>query len=409
MMHVLVVTQYFWPENFYLNEVVASLVKKGIKVDVLTGKPNYPEGKVFSGYSSWGIQRETWRGVSILRVPIFPRGQKKAWRLAFNYFSFVFSASIFGLWVLRNHKYSLIFSYGVSPILQAIPSIILGRGSKIIIWVQDLWPDSLKATKYVKNLTILNIVRSLVSWIYRHCDLILVQSKAFIPSIKLLAPDRQIEYFPNSVDPIFVSPVDDSLISPELSELYRDFSVVFAGNIGAAQGVEVIVEAASKLADYPKIKFIVIGYGSHWDWMNEQVEARGLNNLFLPGYFPLNDMPKLLQKADSLLVTLADEPIFALTIPNKIQAYMAVGKPILACLNGEGARVVADSGGGITIPAGSADELASAIVQLYSMKLEDRNSMGLLGRNYFMEHFEHEMLIAKLVGYFEILIGKESN
>jgi glycosyltransferase involved in cell wall biosynthesis len=408
-MRVLVVTQYFWPESFYLNDVVATLVKNGVEIDVLTGKPNYPEGKVLNGYRALGCQRETWNGCNILRVPLFPRGQKSAWRLVANYLSFVLFTSLLGPWLLRKRQYDIIFGYGVSPILQTIPALLIGRikGCKVVTWVQDLWPDSLKATGYVHNQTVLDAVGSVVSWIYRRNDLLLVQSQAFVEPIKQLAPATPIAYQPNSVDSSFTLQPSAEVALPDISELDQGFPVVFAGNIGSAQAIEVIVEVATRLADHPEIRFVVIGQGSRWEWMNEQVKARGLRNLHLPGRFPINTMPGLLKKAGALLVTLANESIFAQTIPNKIQAYMAVGRPILACLNGEGARVVTEAEAGISVPGGDTNRLVAAVLQIYDMSPAQRAAMGASGRQYFLEHFEHEKLVQSMLKHFETLAAAE--
>lgn len=408
-MRVLIVSQYFWPESFYLNDVVATLVKNGVEIDVLTGKPNYPEGKVFEGYRTWGCHWETWKGSNILRVPLFPRGQKSAWRLVANYLSFVILGSLLGPWLLRKRQYDIVFGYGVSPILQTIPALLIGRikGCKIVSWVQDLWPESLKATGYIHNENLLGTIRILVSWIYRQNDLLLLQSKAFVEPIKLLAPHTRVAYQPNSVDPSFSRQAAIDLVLPEIPALDSGFPVVFAGNIGSAQAVEVIVEAAARLADHPEIRFVVIGQGSRWEWMAEQAMERGLSNLHLPGRFPIHTMPGVLKKAGALMVTLTNDPIFRKTIPNKIQAYMAVGRPILACLDGEGARVVTEAGAGISVPSGDIDRLVAAVLQMYVMKPEQRALMGISGRQYFLEHFEHEKLVQRMLEHFEILVVSE--
>jgi glycosyltransferase involved in cell wall biosynthesis len=181
--------------------------------------------------------------------------------------------------------------------------------------------------------------------------------------------------------------------------LDEGFAVVFAGNVGAGQAVEVMVEAAALLKDVPQIRFVVFGQGSRWDWMHEQVQARGLTNLHLPGRFPVNTMPGLMQKAGALLVTLADEPIFALTVPNKVQAYMAAGRPILACLNGEGARLVEEAQAGLSVPAQDAKALAAAVLQLYRMSPEERAHLGANGRRYFKAHFDHDKLVDELMAH----------
>jgi glycosyltransferase involved in cell wall biosynthesis len=184
------------------------------------------------------------------------------------------------------------------------------------------------------------------------------------------------------------------------------FAVVFAGNVGVGQAVEVIVDAAILLKAYPDIRFVVFGQGSRWDWMCDQVRQHGLTNLHLPGRFPMETMPGLMAKAAALLVSLADQPIFAATVPNKVQAYMAAGRPILACLNGEGARLVDDAKAGITVRAEDAQGLADAVLRLYEMPPEEREVIGANGRRYFKEHFDHDRLTDELIGYLSVPQGK---
>ena len=288
------------------------------------------------------------------------------------------------------------------PILQAIPAIFLGwlKRTGVMVWVQDLWPDSLAATGYVRNPRVLLVVEWVVRWIYRHTDLLLVQSRAFEAPVAALASGKPIAYYPNSGDATFAEPPSPDVALPDVPALDEGFAVVFAGNVGAGQAVEVMVEAAALLKDVPQIRFVVFGQGSRWDWMHEQVQSRELTNLHLPGRFPVNTMPGLMQKAGALLVTLADEPIFALTVPNKVQAYMAAGRPILACLNGEGARLVAEEAqAGLSVPAQDAKALAAAVLQLYRMSPEERAHLGANGRRYFKAHFDHDKLVDELMAH----------
>jgi len=398
---VLVVSQYFWPESFRINDVVRSLVERGIEVDVLTAKHNYPEGKIFPGYRCWGIQTESYKGALVLRLPIFLRGTRSGWRLALNYLSFVVSGLAIAPCLLRGHRYDAIFVYSPSPILQAIPALFLGwlKNAKVIVWVQDLWPESLYATGYIRSQRVLGWVAKLVRFIYRRADLLLVQSKGFISPVSAFAAATPVAYFPNSVESIFQDFPKVPL--PEIAALEEGFTVMFAGNVGVGQALEVIVEAATTLRDKSDIRFVVLGNGSRWDWMREQVKLRGLRNLHLPGRFPVEAMPGLMQKASVLLVTLADQPIFATTVPNKVQAYMAAGRPILACLNGEGARLVEEAGAGLSVPAEDAPGLAAAVLRLYEMPSDDRDAMGANGRLYFKAHFDHDRLIDELIGHLQ--------
>jgi glycosyltransferase involved in cell wall biosynthesis len=397
-MRVLVYSQYFWPESFRINDVAASLSEKGIQVEVLTGKPNYPRGVIYPGYHALGMQHEIYRNVSVNRIPLLPRGNS-GWQLALNYLSFVISGLLLAPWRMRQKEFDVIFIYAPSPLLQAIPAIFLGwlRGCPVVLWVQDLWPESLSATGHVKNRTVLKLVEQAVRFIYRHSDLLLVQSQAFVEPVRALAAGTPIAYYPNSVDDSFSSPHKGEL--PVVEGLDEGFSVMFAGNIGSAQAVEVIVQAASLLKEQTDIHFVVLGEGSRWEWMRLEAQKQGLSNLHLPGRFPVETMPGFMQKASALLVTLADQEIFRATIPSKVQAYLAAGRPILACLNGEGAKLVIAAGAGLAVPAESGRALADAVMQLYRMTPAEREAMGARGRLYYAEHFSHDLLVEQLIGH----------
>lgn len=397
-MKLLIISQYFWPENFRINDIAKTLLEKGIGVEVLTGKPNYPRGEIFSGYRACGCQRETHQGVNINRIPLLARGCG-GWRLALNYLSFVLSGLLFAPWMLRKKRFDVIFIYAPSPILQAIPAIFLGwlKGCPVVLWVQDLWPESLSATGYVRNRAVLKLVELAVRFIYRHTDLLLVPSKAFEEPVRALASGTPIAYYPNSVDDTFAIPAEGELAT--VDGLGVGFSVMFAGNLGAAQAVEVIVAAAALLKEYADIHFVVLGEGSRWQWMHQEAKRRELSNLHLPGRFPVETMPGFMQQASALLLTLADQEIFRATIPSKVQAYLAAGRPILACLNGEGANLVTAAGAGLSVPAEDGHALAEAILRLYRMPSQDREAMGARGRLYYAQHFAHDMLIDQLVGH----------
>lgn len=396
-MKILVVSQYFWPENFRINDVVKTLSEKGIEVEVLTGKPNYPEGAIYSGYRVWSCQHEQFHKVTLHRIPLIPRGKNSRLLLAANYLSFIFFGLLCAPWLLRGRRYDAIFVHGMSPMLQAIPALFLGilKDAPVIIWVQDLWPESLSATGHVRSQMVLKLVERVVRFIYRHTDLLLVQSRAFEEPVRALASGAPVTYYPNSVDASFAVPTTDPV--PEITGLGSGFSVMFAGNIGAAQAVGVIVEAGSLLKEYSDINFVVLGDGSSRAWMLKEVQQRGLVNFHLPGRFPVETMPGFMQKASVLLVTLTDQPIFAATVPNKVQAYLAAGRPIIACLNGEGARLVVEAGAGLTTPAEDAKALADTILRLYRLSPSERETMGDNGRKYYKEHFDHDRLIDQLI------------
>lgn len=403
-MKLLVVSQYFYPENFRINEVVTSLVERGIQVDVLTGKPNYPEGIISSGYCWWDCCKETFKGATIFRVPIIPRFKGSAINLTLNYLSYVMSATIFGAWMLRRRQYDLIFVYAPSPILQAIPAIFISilKRCGVVLWVQDLWPDSLVATGYIKRAWLLNFVGSIVAWIYRKVDLILVQSSAFIQKIQEIAPSKKIIYYPNSVDPSFSQNSETILTLPDEIKWSNGFNILFAGNLGKAQALEVILDAAQLLLHIPQIRFFILGNGSRWEWMCQEVKVKEIVNVRMLGRFSPEMMPRFMQKADALLVTLADQEVLGYTVPNKVQAYLASGRPIIACLNGEGANIVEEAVAGVTAVAGDANGLVKGIIKLFNMSEEERLLLGENGKRYFMQNFEHEQLVDKLVEHLKL-------
>ncbi|MEK9775741.1 MAG: glycosyltransferase family 4 protein [Quisquiliibacterium sp.] len=380
-----------------MNEIARSLQEKGVEVSVLTGKPNYPGGSVFPGYRAAGYMHEMHHGMEIHRVPMCPRGRGRV-RLAINYLSFIVSGLLCAPWRLRGKHFDAVFVYAPSPILQAIPAIFIGKIKRcpVILWVQDLWPESLSATGHVRNRVLLNTLEWVVRWIYRQCDMLLVQSRAFEAPVRALSGRTPVLYYPNSVGDEFSQPAEKA--PPVVEGIDEGFSVMFAGNIGSAQSVETILEAAAILREKQDIHFVVLGEGSLRGWMRAEAERMALVNLHLPGNFPVETMPALMQKASVLLATLADHPIFRLTIPSKINAYMAAGRPVVACLNGEGAQLVTEAGGGLAVTAEDGRGLAEAIMKLYGMSAAELEAMGSRGRAYHLEHFAHDVLVDRLTG-----------
>lgn len=397
-MQVLIVTQYFWPENFRINDVAVGLQEKGHDVTVLTGQPNYPDGRFFPGYGFWSKPEERYQGIRVVRVPLIPRGNGGALRLLLNFCSFAFSASLMGPWRCRA-PYDTILVFEPSPVTVGIPALVLKklRGTPILFWVQDLWPESLAATGATKSRWILNAVEALVRRIYRHCDRILVQSEAFRSPIERLGVEGgRIAYFPNSAEP-FYQPLSVEREAPERASLPEGFRVIFGGNIGKAQSFETILEAAGLLRGREDIHWVILGDGRMASWVRDEVQKRGLNKtVHLLGRFPAEAMPRYFALADVLLVTLRKEPIFSLTIPSKVQSYLACGKPIVAALDGEGARIVREAEAGLTLDPEDGKALADAILTMYRMPAKARQAMGLSGRRYFESHFERELLLNRL-------------
>ena len=344
-------------------------------------------------------KKENFHGVLVHRIPLIPRGSGSRFHLILNYFSFCFLSSIFAPFYCKRN-YDIFFVYEPSPITVALPAIVLKLIKKvpIIFWLQDLWPESLSATGAIRSKAVLKIVELLVGMIYRRCDRILAQSKAFIPSIVHLGghPDR-IFYYPNSADSLY-RPVSPPVDAAERSLLPDGFKVVFAGNIGVAQDFHTILSAAENLKHHRDIHWIILGDGRMSTWVRVEISERQLSDtVHLLGRYPAETMPRFFALSDALLVTLKKEPIFALTIPSKIQSYLACAKPIIAALDGEGARIVNEAGAGVTCPAEDSKALSQAVLKLYEMTPEKRDEMGIRGRRYFASNFEREKLLDRLI------------
>jgi glycosyltransferase involved in cell wall biosynthesis len=406
-LNVLVFSQYFWPETFRINEVALSLKAAGADVTVLTGKPNYPDGEIYEGWSSHGIQHERWRGIDVLRVPLRPRGRSSALGLALNYLSFIVSSATFGPWLLRGRRIDAILVYGNSPLLKGLSALVIRvfKRAAMVVWVQDLWPESLEATGFVRRSAALKAVEWLVRLLYLGCDRILVQSEAFRAPVARLAAAERIHYHPNPGELAFSLPAIDASASPITLRPDR-FNVVFAGNIGTAQAVETIVGAAALLATDPRVAIVLVGSGSRADWVRDEVVRLGLSNLTLAGRFPPEMMPAVFEQASALLVSLTRRDVFAMTVPSKVQAYLAAGRPIVASLDGEGGRVVLESGAGVVTPAEDARTLADAISSLASRPQSELNAMGRAGRTYYETHFEPERLAGRLMTHLREAIAE---
>lgn len=404
-MKILVLSQYFWPETFIINDLVKTLSGQGHEVVVATGKPNYPEGRLFAGYKAAGVEREPFSaGIEVIRVPLRPRGAGGAVNLLLNYLSFVLS----GLWyfprLLKGRAFDAILMFAPSPICSAIPAIFLKWRKKahLAIWVQDLWPESLAATGFIRKAWLLKMVGWLVRGIYACADTLLIQSKAFHAPVARYARADKIIYYPNSIDVAGMDGIGGDAIPDDLAFLLETyFCMVFAGNIGKAQAVETLVGAALHLKDLSDCKLVLVGSGSMLAWVRERKAADGLDNLVLAGRFPMDVMPQIYRRAAGLVVTLKNEEIFSYTIPSKVQAYLAAGKPIVAALYGEGARVVSEASAGLACPAEDAKALAQAVRTLYTMTASERERMGAAGRAYFLEHFEMNRQAQRLVDIFE--------
>jgi glycosyltransferase involved in cell wall biosynthesis len=407
-MRILIISQYFHPEAFRINDLAAELVARGHAVTVLTGMPNYPAGSAFPRYSVLrGPWHEEWRGVHIVRMPLVTRGRKQPWRLALNYLSFAIAASALGPFRC-GRRYDAIFVFEVSPVTVGIPAVVMRwwTGAPMVFWVQDLWPESLIAAAGITSRWILGPTAVLVRWIYQHCDRILVQSEAFVSDIIAHDGDpAHIAYVPNWAEDVYRPILRATAQLPLGLVLPAGFRIIFAGNIGAAQGFATILDAAERTRGLRDFQWCVFGDGRERSWVESEIVRRGLPDRFhLFGRYPVDVMPNLFAHADALLVTLKRDPIFANTIPGKVQSYLACGKPILAAIDGEGARIVTESGAGIAVPAEDGAGLAGAVHRLYDMSASDRAAMGQRGRVYYEQHFDR----SKVIAYIEHILAELS-
>jgi glycosyltransferase involved in cell wall biosynthesis len=336
-------------------------------------------------------------GSEVIRVPIICRGVGKL-RLVFNYISFALTASLIGVWRLRGRKFDAMFVYEPSPVTVGIPAALLRSVKKtpLVFWVLDLWPESLEAIGAVKSKLILYLIKRLVAFIYSKCDIILAQSKSFIAQIEKYSSSKiRIEYFPGWADHIENSRVNDYEL--QLKKEVGAFYVLFAGNIGEAQDFPAILKAAELLKGHSCIRWLIVGSGRMSEWVHQQIKLQNLEHcVFLLGRYPLEAMPSFFQFADALLVSLKNEPIFELTIPAKLQSYLNAARPIIGMLNGEGAKIISQSGAGIACSSGDSAGLASSILKLSNMSIEQRLKMGQKAFLFSQTEFNKKYLIDRL-------------
>jgi colanic acid biosynthesis glycosyl transferase WcaI len=398
-MRLLVVTQVFWPENFRVNDLVVALVARGHEVTVLTGVPNYPEGRVFPEFRAAPRAFDALGGATIVRVPLIPRGRSSV-QLVLNYASFVLSGALFGAWRLRGRPFDAIFVYQPSPVTSCLPANLIGtlKGAPVVLWVLDLWPETLRAVGVVRSPTLLGIVGVMVSFIYRRCALVLGQSRGFATSVARYAGSGgKFRYFPQWSEPLFEGEPGAVEPAPEVRPFHDTFNVMFAGNIGEAQDFPAILDAAERLRARKDIRWLIVGDGRAAAWVKEEIARRDLaGSVHLLGRHPIERMPAFFRGAGALLVSLKRDPVFELTIPGKVQTYLAAGMPLLGMLDGEGARVIDESGAGLTAPAGDGGTLAAQVERLVALPAAEREAMGRRGLAYAAQEFDRDRLLSQL-------------
>lgn len=403
-MRILIVSQYFFPENFPINHVARILSESKFKVDIFTGKPNYPEGEFYEGYKFFGTSHEIYHNdVNIYRVPIFKRSKKPSkLSLSLNYLSFIFFAILLSPKILRKKKYDFIFVCCYSPLIQAIAGLFISRYKKIplYIWIQDIWPESISSTGFIKNKLFLMVINSIVSKIYKSSDKVFCQSVAMqqhiIENYKI--DPRKVLYLPNALDSeILGIDYEDDKIPNKLAPHIDKFNILFAGNIGKAQSFETILEAAKLLKNNNNVNFIILGTGSDFNKVEEAILVNGLNNIHLIGHIDHKFVKNYIKYCDALLISLSSSEIFSKTIPSKLQLYLASSKAIIGSLNGEAARIIVKSCSGYVSDAEDAEGLAKNCDLMSNMPKSEIELMGNNGLKYFNKHFSDKVFINNFI------------
>lgn len=394
---ILFICQYFYPEVFRGNDVAFHWAKAGHDVHVVAGIPNYPDGVFHKGYGIFRNRHEVINGVRVTRVPIFPRGNNKV-MLMLNYFSYFVVAWVYILFHAIRHKYDVVFCQQLSPVMMSSPAILYKklRRTPLYTWVLDIWPESLTAAGGVKNKYILGFFDLFVKSEYKNSDRILTSSRSFNKAISTYGDyDDKLVYFPQWADGSIGESGSSSGYS--LPDIPSGFVVMFAGAVGEAHGMECNMHAALLTKEYKDIHWVIVGDGRKLNWVQNYVKENELGDtVHTLGRFPSDTMLLFFEKADVMLVSLNDSPLFNMYAPAKISSYMAAGRPIIAALNGEGREVVEDAKCGWSVSAGDAKALADLVVELSKTDKTLLKEKGDNGLKYYNEYFEKERCLRNL-------------
>lgn len=395
-MNIVVVCQYFYPEQFRVNDIVFELIKEGHKVTVLTGLPNYPSGIVDKNYRWFKKRNEEINGVKVLRSWLLGRG-KGTVRLALNYLTFAISSSFKAVFLKK--RFDLILVYQLSPITMAIPAILLKKFTKkpLIIYCHDLWPESITSVGISQSNPIYNLILKISKWIYYSADEIFISSRMFKEYlVNVLGVKNEITYLPAYAESLF----------EEISSVNRrdnTINLVFAGNIGEMQSVETIILAANELKDDKLIMFHIVGDGSSRKRCEELSSHLNLENVLFYGQYPISEMPRFYDMADAFLITLKANKYISYTLPNKVQSYMAAGKPIIGAIDGETKQVIDDSNCGLCTTAENYIEFAK-MIKAFAREKDKHLIYGNNARQYYYKNFSKEVYMERLNNLLQKLI-----
>ena len=387
-MRILLVCQYYYPEQFKVNDISAELVKLGHEVTVLTGLPNYPSGVIPDHYRQGKNRIETINGVEVVRVPLIPRGKSKL-RLVLNYVSFALTASWRALSMQMD--FDVILVYQLSPVFMVLPGLVAKARSRkpLVLYCQDLWPDSAAAAGVKKGSFIYTILLWVSRWLYHRGDKVIVSSSLFKDYFRdVIGIKDPVHYLPVYAEDLFEDiPPND--VGSEIINL------LFAGNIGEMQSVETIIMAAGLLRADNRLKWHIVGEGSSRQKCEDLARDLNLTNITFHGQHPLESMPLFYSKADVFLLTLKSNELTAYTLPNKVQSYLAAGRPILGAIDGESRAVIEAAACGACCQAEDHEGLAS-LIQEYTKDKKGLESLGPNSKEYYREHFLKASFLKRL-------------
>ena len=395
--HMLVITQYFYPEEFRINDMCAEWVKRGYEVTVITGYPNYPQGEYYDGYGWFKHQKQIWRGVKIIRLPLMARKQGSV-RLALNYLSFVVSGFI---WAHTTKiKADYVFTFEVSPMTQALLGVWYSKRRKIpnYLYVQDLWPENVEIVTGIHSPLVLKPIGKMVDYIYKRCDVIFATSPSFVKEIQKRVKKNKdkVKYLPQYAEE-FYKPVERKPV-PEIPD-DDSFKIIFTGNIGKAQGLDILPKAAKLLKGKENVKFVIVGDGRDKDNFLKQISDNGVQDMFIMiDRQPPKRIPELLAACDAAFISFMPDPLFEKTIPAKLQSYMACGMPIIASANGETKRIIEKAECGSCSNIGDVDGLIDSIKRMLSDSKTDK--MKTNSKLYYDNKFEKTLIMDNLKSFF---------
>ena len=393
--HILVVSQYFYPEQFRINDICTEWVKRGYKVTVLTGIPNYPQGEYFEGYDLVHKRTEEWNGIRIIRIPLIPRGHNSIGLVA-NYFSFVISGFIWKS--LTKIKADYVFTFEVSPMTQALIGVWYAKKNKIphYLYVQDLWPENVEIVTGIHSPFILKPIGKMVDYIYKNCDQIFATSPSFVKEIcKRGVDEKKVHYWPQYAEE-FYRPMEPS------KDRDKRFTITFTGNIGYAQGLDILPKVAEKLKErQTEARFLIVGDGRYKDEFENEIRKRNVSEMFeMIGRKPAEEIPRILADSDAAFISFMDNPLFAMTIPAKLQSYMACGVPIVASATGETKRIIEEAQCGVCCEIGNVEQLVTAIQSMINWNTDKFQKIGNSAHKYYQRMFNKELLLVWMEDYF---------